>query len=267
MTYEVQDNLPRILCLHGGGTSATIFKIQTRRLIFVLRNHFKFVFVSAPFDSVPGPGVEPVFTDCGPFHRWLAPEGQPEYPAQLKVRELLKQTIRDDGGDFVGVLGFSQGARMTAGLLADQAEGNNAGMPNFDFGVLLCGGQPPMSLNAAKTPYKAARSDEHGPIFEHRDFELIDSPTVHVRGTQDPHFEKGKRLAGFFSDKIELEYNMGHHQPGAAGDTTSPKNATMEIAEAILTQYGVKNFADLNRLDGNDRTPQPEMAKSRAVQV
>ena len=236
-------NLPRILCLHGGGTSATIFKIQLRRLVFALRQYFTFVFVSAPIESGPGPGVMPIFADSGPYYRWIAPEGHDGELTQLKVRELLKDAMKKDGGEFVGVLGFSQGARMAAGLLADQEEGENEGMPKWKFGVLLCGSYPPSSLSASRKPLGGPKDDvsrdEHGEIGEPGIGEIIRVPSVHLRGLQDVHLEKGRRLSRYFSDKIELEFDQGHHLPGAAGDTTSPKTATADLADAILKQYGV----------------------------
>lgn len=60
---------PRILCLHGGGTSATIFAVQTIRLRRLLP-HFEFVFLSGPFASGPGPGVLPYFDGMDPYFRW-----------------------------------------------------------------------------------------------------------------------------------------------------------------------------------------------------
>ena len=235
-----------------------IFKIQTRRIMYALRNHFKFIFVSAPYESGPGPGVIPVFEGCGPYYRWIQPEGEDQAPGQQEVRKVLKEAIREDGGEFVGVLGFSQGGRQTSGLLADQVEGRNKGMPEFKFGVILCSGYPPMSLSASEQPYESHGSDEHGPLMEPTPEQIIHIPTVHVRGLQDVHLQKGRRIADFFDNKIELEYDMGHHQPGAAGDTTSPKGASTEIAEAILKQYGKPANLKTNGVD-TPQTPESEL--------
>lgn len=254
-------NLPRILCLHGGGTNATILQIQLRRLVSALREHFTFVFVTAPLESGPGPGVIPAFADCGPYYRWMAPEGEDQAPLQMQVRVLLKNTIVDDGGEFVGVLGFSQGARMAAGLLADQEEGESKGMPEWKFGVLLCGSYPPGSLSASRRPIPEVNGhvmrDTHGETREPDSEEVIRVPTVHMRGLQDIHLEKGRRLSKFFSDKIEFEFDQGHHLPGAAGDTTSPKTATTDLANAVLTQYGVEVPAK-NHESRPLKTSQPE---------
>ena len=150
---ESDDHLPRLLCLHGGGTSAMIFKIQTRRLQWLLRSYFKFVFVDSPFHSGPGPGVLPAFAGCEPYFRWLNPESLTPEQDQRHVRRVLMKAMKDDGGEFVGVLGFSQGGRLTAGLLADQEEGNAwEGMRHWKFGVMLCGSYRRWSISLARSP-------------------------------------------------------------------------------------------------------------------
>ena len=239
---ESDAHLPRLLCLHGGGTSALIFKIQTRRLQWALRSTFKFVFADAPFLSGPGPGVLPAFQGCEPYFRWVIPESTTPEQDQERVRQVLKRVIKEDGGEFVGVLGFSQGGRLTAGLLADQVEGNaTEGMPNWKFGVMLCGSYPPLSLSLARSPSTKPSQgiDEHGETREPDEDEIIHIPSVLVRGTLDPHSEKGRRLVKYFDPEtaIVLEFVMGHHLPGAAGDTTSDKGDNQRIVDAILKVY------------------------------
>ena len=158
---------------------------------------------------------------------------------QQRVRGVLRKAIADDAGtgEWVGVLGFSQGGMMTAGLLADQEEGEETGLPEWDFGVMLCASYPPLSMSRARghTGPKPP-VDEHGEVREPEEREILHTPSVHVRGTLDPHFEKGKRLAKFFDEdtSVHLEFVMGHNLPGAAGDTTSSKGDTDKIRDAIL---------------------------------
>lgn len=51
-------HLPRILCLHGGGTNAKIFHAQCRVLRAELKGIFRLCFAEAPFPSKPGPVSE-----------------------------------------------------------------------------------------------------------------------------------------------------------------------------------------------------------------
>lgn len=216
-----------------------IFRIQTRRLQWAFRSTFKLVFVDGPFLSGPGPGVLPVFAGCEPYFRWQILDSDTPEQDQRRVRQVLAKVIKDDGGEFVGVLGFSQGAKLTAGLLADQEEGNAAaGMPDWKFGVMLCGAYPPLSLSSARAPSTKPSQgvDEFGEMRAPDDDEIIHVPSVLVRGTLDPHCERGRRLARYFDEEtaISLVFKMGHHLPGAAGDTTSDKGDTQRIVDAIL---------------------------------
>ena len=249
---ESDEHLPRLLCLHGGGTSALIFKIQTRRLQWALRSTFKFVFVDAPFNSGPGPGVLPAFAGCEPYFRWLNPESPTPEQDQIRVRQALKKVIKDDGGEFVGLVGFSQGGRLTAGLLADQAEGNAPeGMPHWKFGVMICGSFPPLSLSLARSPSTKPSQgvDEHGETREPDEDEIIHIPSVLVRGTLDPHCEKGRRLVKYFDPDtaVVLVFNMGHHLPGAAGDTTSDKGDTQKIVDGIMKVYAGRSPYEVSK--------------------
>ncbi|MCJ1453283.1 hypothetical protein MMC28_003629 [Mycoblastus sanguinarius] len=239
------DHLPRILCLHGGGSSALIQKVQTRRLQWALRDHFHFVFVNGPFEAPAGPGILPAFEGCAPYYRWAVfPFGPDENTLreQQRCRQVLRNAVIEDGGDFVGILGFSQGAREAAGLLADQEQGTSVNMPHFQFGVFLCGSHPPLSISSFRSGAAVQEKpmDNHGRVRDPSEDEIIHTPSVHVRGTLDQHLEKGRRLAKFFNPatRIDLEFTMGHHLPGAAGDTTSSKGDTDKIKEAILQAYG-----------------------------
>lgn len=161
---------------------------------------------------------------------------------QQRVRAVLRKAIAEDAGigEWVGVLGFSQGGMMTAGLLADQEEGEETGLPEWQFGVLLCASYPPLSLSRARGHMmQKGTVDEHGEVREPEEKEILHTPSVHVRGRLDPHFEKGRRLAKFFDKdtSFHLEFVMGHHLPGAAGDTTSSKDDTNKIRDAILRVY------------------------------
>lgn len=116
-------HLPRILCLHGGGVTAEIFRLQSRALIALLSPHFRLVFADGPFYCPAGPGMIPVYATYGPYRRWL--RWLPEHPAvdddaAIEEVEYAMRTVMegDEGvGEWVGLLGFSQGAKMAASVL------------------------------------------------------------------------------------------------------------------------------------------------------
>ena len=247
--------LPRILCLHGGGTSALIFKIQLRNITHALGPYFNFIFLDAPFISSAGPGVLPIFAELAPYYRWMPAEDytsrgvekgiKEQEDAAKRTREKILRAMREDTeagntGDVVGVMGFSQGGRMTAGLLADQSEENVfPGLPQFQFGVMLCASYPPYSTsNASKAPSDwSGPKDHHGIMDPPLPEEVLTVPSVQVRGLLDPHLEKGRRLGKYFGGELkeEREFEMGHNLPQASGDTTSGGLvSTHEIRDAIL---------------------------------
>lgn len=188
----------------------------------------------------------------------MVPEDQYQERGQQRVRQVLREAIKKDEGDgeFVGVLGFSQGGQMAAGLLADLEQGEATGLPYWSFGVLLCASYPPLSMSSSRKVKGEPKgeADGHGPLREPGQGGVIHVPSVHVRGTLDPHLEKGRRLVKYFDEKTRtsLEFKMGHHLPGAAGDTTSQKGDTDEIRDAILRAFGSAVPTDETKTTIND---------------
>ncbi|KAK4220297.1 citrinin biosynthesis oxidoreductase CtnB [Rhypophila decipiens] len=118
--------LPRILCLHGGGVNAKVFGWQCRSIIRVLTPYFRLVFADGPFECHPHPDIVPVYGEHGPFYRWLRwmdrHEPVPAHEACKSILEGLQKFMdADEGtGEWVGVLGFSQGAKIAGSLLWSQ---------------------------------------------------------------------------------------------------------------------------------------------------
>ncbi|KUI64942.1 Esterase LovG [Cytospora mali] len=62
---------PVLLLLHGAGSSAAIFRIQTHFLAKALSPYFDLVYVDAPLRSAPGPGILPYFQGMEAYYRWF----------------------------------------------------------------------------------------------------------------------------------------------------------------------------------------------------
>lgn len=225
---------PAILCLHGGGTNGMIFSVQTIRLRRVLQSHFDFVFLDAPFETGPGPDVLPVFEGCDPYLRWVIESHHVDKPE--KTKDLLKQRLeeqrRKDGRGFVGVLGFSQGARVAAGLLLEQqvikpAVRSDEGLR---FGVFLNGTCPPLTFG----------------LSDLERTEKIEFPTLSVIGLQDPWREDGRRLYSEHCDRdhaVLLEFDVGHRLPLSEQDNA-------QLAAEILRIYKETAYQDSKELKG-----------------
>lgn len=204
---------PTLLCLHGGGTNAQIFNIQTVRLQRALSDAFDFIFIDAPFPDRPGPGVVPVFEGCGPFYRWLT-SGTDAVPAE--TRTLVSSVLASKERDYVGTVGFSQGGALAAALCQEQqfaaaaaqstADATNRRHGPVRFAVFLNATSPPL-LSALGPEGKGG---------------LIRIPSLHVVGSQDPWKEDGEKLwATYFDEPTakKVDFDIGHRLPTSEEDT------------------------------------------------
>lgn len=191
---------PRILCLHGGGTNSQIFRIACRVLKAQLSDHARLVYADGPFHSPPGPLIDGVFRGWGPFRSWLPPDlgvgprkGQGvesiyEDPTDSslvidKIHQSLIEAMESDDqagmtGPWVGILGFSQGAKIAASLLLRQQNISQRPplIPLFSFGILIAGTGPLVWLG----------SMESKPMLTKSSFEpVLGILTIHVYGSDD----------------------------------------------------------------------------------
>lgn len=229
--------MPRILCLHGGGANATIFALQCRRLIAALPE-FRLVFAEAPHASQAGPDVMSVYKDYGPFKRWLRWLPQhPELTPAAAVRAIdlsVMEAMRDDpgNGEWVAVLGFSQGAKVAASLLYRQqsSHGSFDGVrqmlqTDFKFGVLCAGRAPLVAMeedeerlgilpNAAQiTDPSELKEQDWGRLARSR---KVSIPTVHVHGLLDAGLELHRQLFADFCERgsaTVVEWQGDHRMP------------------------------------------------------
>ncbi|KAL2016167.1 hypothetical protein VTK56DRAFT_4107 [Thermocarpiscus australiensis] len=220
-------DLPRILCLHGGGTNARIFRAQCRVISSQLRGIFRLVFAQGPYPAEPGPDVVSVYGEWGPFWAWI--------PAVIDVGvtdslvwDALRSAMEEDdragaSGPWAGVLGFSQGASACANLLL-RAQEEPAKYPEFPFrfGVLIAG-RPPSSAVALRLK-NASLDGAAGLPREVKSLSFWQAnvttrlriPTIHVHGLQDVNIALHRRLLNDCCDVGStrvLEWDGGHRVP------------------------------------------------------
>ncbi|KUI67803.1 Esterase LovG [Cytospora mali] len=239
--------LPRILCLHGGGTNSRIFRAQCRRLTAELKPEFRLVFAEGPFESSAGSDVLSVYREWGPFKRWLRwrPD-QPHVQHEVVVNELdkaVEDAMRHDDalgatGEWVAILGFSQGAKVAASLLYRQQLREAQGNPSlnghrFLFGVLLAGRAPLISLEPDSTlndnlPDAAhlSTADDLSRVA-HTGENVLRIPTLHVHGLRDKGRDLHRQLYEEFcapDTRILVEWDGDHRVPLKAKDVALVSN-------------------------------------------
>ena len=245
-------HLPRILALHGGGTNPRIFRAQLRSLSSRLSSHFRLVYVPAPYSSSQaGPDVVSVYKEWGPFRRWLAAPLGSEGPRQeapgtesegeMIARSIIKTIDEDDGhggrGEWVGVLGFSQGAKVAGSLLVAEQRRRMFGLR---FGVLIAGRGPFVGIDeitpqspVAGSIYWDFVSGEAGNAQQEVIREKLRLPTVHVHGFQDPGLELHQRMLRQCCEEKSarvVEWDGGHRLPIKTRDVEMVVEAILEIA-------------------------------------
>ncbi|KAF6825541.1 major facilitator superfamily transporter [Colletotrichum musicola] len=225
--------LPRILCLHGGGTNARIFKAQCRVIRAALAKDFRLVFVEAPYASIPGPDVTSVYGDWGPFKSWI-PAGDVGTAGHSEtVDRALRQAVDADDalgatGEWIAVLGFSQGAKLAASLLLRQQQqqhqqqgwmsepmwsGETPAVPSFSFGVIMAGRAGLLDLGPGPWPAPARGQGGVLPMPTLKQQQRLDVASIHVHGLQDPGLELHRDMLNDFRDPVLVEWDGGHRLP------------------------------------------------------
>jgi hypothetical protein len=256
-------SLPRILCLHGASVNAQIFRIQCRAVIAQLGDKLRFVFADAYAEASDDQTVVAVFGEFAPFYRWL--RWKPEHEelgsktvSQKIIQQLTKAMEEDKGtGEWVGLLAFSQGGIVSAGLLwaQDHLEEEKRPLPgvNFRFAVVIASPGPVVHLDASgdlpKQRYLIPAGDrvdlfkdwpEEGATDD--ESHLITSPMLHVHGLQDPAIHSHRRLYKYSkkgSAKL-IEWNGGHRMPIKPEDVERLVNGISMLAY----QTNVDSFID-----------------------
>jgi predicted esterase len=221
--------------------------------------HFRLVFVDAPFPCNAHPAIERVYGDQGPFYRWLRwQEDHDEVDAGQAASMILSQCKAamdgDPGtGDWVGVLGFSQGAKVAASLLwLQERTAKKLGGPprlpalgadvRFRFGVIMAGSAPLVNLDntgaLGPTPRHVATADNLSMAFadwpdSNQGEHAVGTPTLHVHGLEDPGIDRHRQLISLYckSGTTKLvEWNGDHRIPIKTPDVDLVVSNVLQMA-------------------------------------
>ncbi|EON64279.1 hypothetical protein W97_03510 [Coniosporium apollinis CBS 100218] len=246
---------PRLLCLHGGGVTGDIFRAQSRALISRLSPTFRLVFADGPFFCDPGPGIVPVYADWGPYRRWLRwLPTHAEVDAETAIEEVFynirtamdEDTARGASGEWVGVMGFSQGAKMAASLLYEQQvreEKLGSEIPGplgegvrLRFAVCMAGRAPLVALSEeamGEDMVDASQISEGFQFGEGGSRSVLRLPSLHVHGLKDAGLHLHRRLLEQYCEKGSttlVEWDGDHRIPLKSKDADLVTNAIFDIA-------------------------------------
>ncbi|KAB8276863.1 serine hydrolase FSH [Aspergillus minisclerotigenes] len=240
----------RILCLHGRGTSAQIFKSQTTSFRSRLNDlPITFDFIDAPYPTTPASGID-LFYDPPYYTFW--PDDSPT--SLQNARTWLLNHIAKNG-PYDAVLGFSQGCSLAALTLLLHAHESPLTPPPFKAAIFICGGAPlPLleELGYTITPEMRSRdaesrkklsiqADSAGIRGEMERCGIgkvkIGVPTVHVYGRKDPRFVAGVQLSGVCEGSVRqcFDHGGGHDIPRSS----AVSERLAELVRWVLEEGGV----------------------------
>lgn len=214
----------------------------------------------------------PVYEDMGPYRRWLRwlPEhaevadedaiGEIEYAMRTAMDA---DDARGGTGEWVGLMGFSQGAKVSASLLyesqlrrAQAAEAGVDGMyggweeeniegiagGKWQFAVCMAGRAPLVKFSAlsekSRTMVEAGGVSEGFPFEERgRNKDILKLPTVHVHGLKDPGLHLHRRLLDDYCDTRYVrivEWDGDHRIPLKSTDVKLVVDATLQTAKVCV---------------------------------
>ncbi|GAV67915.1 FSH1 domain-containing protein [Cephalotus follicularis] len=200
MTENEMVKKPRFLCLHGFRTSAEILKKLIMRWPQNVLEKLDLDFLDAPFPALGKSDVEGTFDP--PYYEWY--QLDQEYTEYRHFEECIAymEDYMIKHGPFDGLLGFSQGAFISAVVPGMQAQGVAlTKVPKIKFLIIISGasftkhklGLPKLATTAYSSP--------------------IECPSLHFIGEMDFLKPLGTYLLESFLDPVVIHHPGGHTVP------------------------------------------------------
>jgi len=222
----------KFLCLHGKGTSAEIFEMQTEGFRNLLPAHFDYEFVEGENEVPPAPGIAKVFP--GPYLSYLA-----DYSVgSIEEQHRFIMDIVTEEGPFDGVMGFSQGASLAASILIHHQIETPWLPPPFRVAIFLCATYPhsrnsvdgedvtdkvPMSelpgrRSSTDSGYSSdedSAKDSIRVLYANSTKARIQIPTAHLYGENDQYLHESLEVVDLCDQRLSIEYKHkgGHEVP------------------------------------------------------
>ncbi|KAF2177887.1 hypothetical protein K469DRAFT_732186 [Zopfia rhizophila CBS 207.26] len=187
----------RFLCLHGMGSNARVFEVQTAPLRYKLGATHQFEFVEE---------IKNLFPADEDYYAYFNEEVESFFSALADLDEYIRTE-----GPFDGIIGFSQGALLAATYLAHQYPGaEDTAYESIKCAVFICGSPPWQVIDGN------ARTAKEG-----LDGDIIRIPTVHIYGSEDPGYEQSLELSRICrkQGRGQLDHEGGHEIPRSAEST------------------------------------------------
>uniref|UniRef100_A0A453AML3 EF-hand domain-containing protein n=1 Tax=Aegilops tauschii subsp. strangulata TaxID=200361 RepID=A0A453AML3_AEGTS len=190
-----QEKKLKVLCLHGFRTSGGFLKKQISKWHPSILQQFDTVFPDGQFPAGGKSDIEGIFPP--PYFEWF--QFDKDFTEYTNLEECIAYLCdyMVKNGPFDGLLGFSQGATLSALLIGYQAQGKALNdHPPIKFMVSVSGSKfrdPSICDVAYKDPIKAK--------------------SVHFIGEKDWLKVPSEELASAFADPLIIRHPQGHTVP------------------------------------------------------
>ncbi|GAB0134289.1 hypothetical protein EsDP_00002667 [Epichloe bromicola] len=240
-----------ILCLHGAYGNASHFRTQLEPFIAEVQQAGpeQFKWINGGHTAIPPPGFEEYFGP-GPLYRFVDYDGVTEFDNLLaKLREFpagatAEDTIRklfddqvpfpaqpvkstldsliqllDDDAEITGILGYSEGAAVAASLILEEKR-------RFEEEGLLKN-----AIFFAGWPPVRCAGDEVEMLLADECEIVIDVPTCHVVGCNDPYLDGAMALFSMCDEDSALLFDHGK------GHTVPRDRRTLQELASVINEW------------------------------
>ncbi|KAL5755321.1 hypothetical protein ACOSP7_023541 [Xanthoceras sorbifolium] len=191
---------PKILCLHGFRTSGFIFKSMCRKLGPTILEKLDLDFIDGPYPAEGESAAEGIYDP--PYYEWFQLNDNNTVYTHFNECVTFLEDYMAKHGPYDGLMGFSQGAVLSGGLIGMQIHGDALkNIPKLKFVIFISGGKlggprfsaPKLAVNAFASP--------------------IQTPSLHFLSDKDFLRADGEVLKKSFVDPVAIYHNMGHTVP------------------------------------------------------
>ncbi|MCO5570644.1 hypothetical protein L7F22_024371 [Adiantum nelumboides] len=202
----------KVLCLHGFRTSGIIMETQLRKLDRTVLDLLDMTCLDAPYAANGKSDVEGIFQP--PYFEWFQFKKTEAGTIFTHLRECIQfiSDFMEKHGPFDGIVGFSQGAFLSAALAGMQQQGLAlTSIPQLRFVIVISGG-----VLDGEHEWKDCYS------------EPIKCPSVHFIGTRDFLLPRNEELLQKFDNPIVIRHEARHTVPRLDATAVLPMKKFLE---------------------------------------
>lgn len=240
----------RVLCLHGFRTSGSFLQKQISRWDSSITEKLDMCFLDGPYPAQGKSEIEAIFPP--PYFEWFQFEKDfTEYTNLDKAFSFIVDYM-EKNGPFDGLLGFSQGATLSAALVGYQRKG------------LMLKNHPPVRFIIHISGSKFRDPEMCEILYS----PPIKCPTVHLIGAKDWLKLPGEELMQAFENPLLIAHPQGHMVPRldkeAVGILNGFLESLMREESAEKLENGDRCISDQPQV--SDNCSKKEMA-DQAIQI